>query len=219
MDSLLNFTFIVDLVILIYSAILHEIAHGYVADRLGDPTARLLGRLTLDPRPHIDPIMTLALPLLLVLSGSPVIFGGAKPVPVDPFNLRDGRKDMALVSLSGPLTNILLAVVAGFVLKLLMPNLLQQSFFVAILIFFLHEVLKINLLLAIFNLLPIPPLDGSKIFALLLPEHEANAYLSLGRIGFIILFILLAFPIGGFSLINIVSNLFNLAYGLFGIPQ
>ncbi|MBI2033277.1 MAG: site-2 protease family protein, partial [Candidatus Levybacteria bacterium] len=87
------------LLILIYSAILHEIAHGYVADRLGDPTARLSGRLTLNPIPHIDPFMTILLPLLLIMSGSPIIFGGAKPVPVDPFNLKEGRKDIAIVAL------------------------------------------------------------------------------------------------------------------------
>ncbi|HUD44007.1 MAG TPA: site-2 protease family protein [Patescibacteria group bacterium] len=219
MDALLNPIFITDLVVLIFSAILHEIAHGYVADRLGDPTARLLGRLTLDPRPHIDPIMTLALPILLVLSGSPVIFGGAKPVPVDPFNLRDGRKDLALVSLCGPLTNIILAIIAGLLLKLLLPTLLQQSFFVAAFTFLLHEILKINLLLAIFNLLPIPPLDGSKVFSLLLPEAEANSYLSLGNFGVLILFFLLAFPLGSFSLSGLISNIFTFTYGLFGLPM
>src|SRR3990172_9112261 len=112
-------TILVSIVILIYSAILHEIAHGYVAERLGDPTAKLLGRLTLNPRPHIDPIMSIALPLILILSGSPVIFGAAKPVPVDPFNLRDGRKDIALVSLAGPATNFLIAAIAALLIKLL----------------------------------------------------------------------------------------------------
>jgi len=86
---------IIALLILIFSAILHEIAHGLVAERLGDPTARLAGRLTLDPRKHIDPMMSIALPLILLISGSPIIIGAAKPVPVDPFNLRDGRKDLA----------------------------------------------------------------------------------------------------------------------------
>ena len=92
---------ILSLIIILFSAILHEIAHGYVAERFGDPTARLMGRLTLNPRKHIDPIMSILLPLVLILSGSPVIFGAAKPVPIDPFNLKEGRKDVALVSLSG----------------------------------------------------------------------------------------------------------------------
>src|SRR3990172_3724593 len=112
-------TILVSIVILIYSAILHEIAHGFVAERLGDPTARLLGRLTLNPKNHIDPFMSIALPLILILSGSPVVFGAAKPVPVDPFNLRDGRKDIALVSLAGPATNVLIALGAAGVIKLL----------------------------------------------------------------------------------------------------
>src|SRR3990167_5369701 len=115
--SILNpFTFIA-LVIIIYSAILLEIAHGYVAERLGDPTARLLGRLTLNPRPNIDPMMSILLPLILILSGSPVIFGAAKPVPIDPFNLKEGLKDIALVSLAGPLTNVIIAVIAAFLIK------------------------------------------------------------------------------------------------------
>src|SRR6266481_5219101 len=110
---------IISLIILIFSAILHEIAHGYVADRLGDPTARLSDRLTLNPLPHIDPIMTILLPVVLILSGSPIIFGGAKPVPIDPFNLKDGKKDVALVSLAGPLTNLLIAVIAAVLLHVL----------------------------------------------------------------------------------------------------
>src|SRR3989338_6250732 len=107
---------LITIVILIFSAILHEIAHGFVAERLGDPTARLAGRLTLNPRKHIDPLMSIALPLILLLSGSPIIIGAAKPVPVDTFNLRDGRKDLALVSLAGPLTNVVLAILASLVL-------------------------------------------------------------------------------------------------------
>ena len=211
MDNILNFVNIVTFIVLIFSAILHEIAHGYVADRLGDPTAKLMGRLTLDPRPHIDLVMTILLPLLLIISGSPVIFGGSKPVPVNPFNLRDGRKDMAIVSLAGPLTNLLIAVVAGILLRFLQPTLLYQSFFVALFVFLLQIILRINLLLAIFNLIPLPPLDGSKVFSLLLPEREANAYLNIGSLGMIILFgwLLLSGP---FGLESIMGNIFSLAY-------
>ncbi|KKS70660.1 MAG: Peptidase M50, partial [Candidatus Daviesbacteria bacterium GW2011_GWA2_42_7] len=103
--------FLIPIVILVASAILHEIMHGVVADRLGDPTARIMGRLTLNPIPHLDPIMSILLPTLLVLSGSPIIFGAAKPVPVNPIHFRDPKKDMALTALSGPLTNIALALV------------------------------------------------------------------------------------------------------------
>lgn len=208
---------LITLVILIYSAILHEIAHGYVADNLGDPTARLAGRLTLNPKKHIDPFMSVLLPLLLLLSGSPVIFGAAKPVPVDPFNLKDGRKDVAIVSLAGPMTNILLAVVASILLKiLLLPFVLSLMpvFILPLLNFLLLRIIQMNLLLAIFNLLPIPPLDGSKIFALLLPKTEANIYLSFGSIGIFILFFLLAFPFGGFSLTHLIFQLLSFAQSI-----
>lgn len=208
---------LIGLTILILSAILHEIAHGFVADRLGDPTARLMGRLTLNPKSHIDPMMSIALPLLLILSGSPVIFGAAKPVPVDPFNLKEGRKDMALVALSGPLTNIVLAVLASLLIKLIslpiVMNILPPLIF-AISYFLFTIILKYNLLLAILNLLPIPPLDGSKVFSLLLPDKEANAYLSLGSIGIFILFFLLLFPFGGFSLGSFLFSLLSFAEGL-----
>lgn len=208
---------IIGLVVLIFSAILHEVAHGFVADRLGDPTARLMGRLTLNPKSHIDPFMSVFLPLLLIMSGSPVIFGAAKPVPIDPFNLKEGRKDVALVALSGPLTNVILAILASFLLKLIslpiVMNVLSLSLF-SIFYFLFAIILKYNLLLAILNLLPIPPLDGSKVFSLLLPEKEANAYLSLGSIGMFILFFLLLFPFGGFSLGQFMFNLLSFAEGL-----
>ncbi len=200
---------IISLIILLFSAILHEVAHGFVADKLGDPTARLAGRLTLNPKSHIDPMMSIALPLLLLLSGSPVIFGAAKPVPVDPFNFRDGRKDLALVALAGPLTNILVAIAASLVIRLffISPSL---SFILP----FLSTIVSLNLLLAIFNLLPIPPLDGSKVFSLILPESEANTYLSLGSFGMFILFFLLVFPIGGFSLGSLIFSLLSFAQHL-----
>ncbi len=208
------------LVILIFSAILHEVAHGLVAERLGDPTARLSGRLTLDPRKHIDPFMSILLPLVLILSGSPVIFGAAKPVPIDPFNLRDGRKDIALVSLVGPLTNVVIAILSAVILKVLRlyaPGLETGAFIFLYVYPILLMITQINLLLAIFNLIPIPPLDGSKIFSLILPEREAATYLSLGSIGFIIIFFLLVFPIGGFSLEGLLFNLLSFSERLLGL--
>ncbi|MBI4084296.1 MAG: site-2 protease family protein [Candidatus Levybacteria bacterium] len=216
MESLFSLENTLAIVILIFSAILHETAHGYVADRLGDPTARLMGRLTLDPRPHIDPFLTILLPLLLILTGSPVIFGGAKPVPVDPFNLKDGRKDMALVSLAGPLTNIVLAILAAVLIHLLYPGIpfvLAGASFLGLI---LTKIVILNLLLAMFNLLPIPPLDGSKIFALLLPEKEANVYLSIGSIGMLIILFLLMMPIGPFSLPGLIVDLLSFSLTLLG---
>lgn len=208
---------IISLVILLFSAILHEIAHGFVAERLGDPTARLAGRLTLNPKKHIDPLLSIILPLILLSSGSPIIFGAAKPVPVDPFNLKDGRKDLALVSLAGPLTNILIAILGSILIRVLFPNIPFFAVQNTIAGMILVNIVYLNLLLGIFNLLPIPPLDGSKIFALALPETAAKAYMSLQPIGFLILFFLLMFPIGGFSLMNFVGNLLSFSLKLLGL--
>lgn len=203
-------------VILLFSAILHEIAHGIVAERLGDPTARLLGRITLNPLPHIDPIMSILLPLTLFLStGGAFILAAAKPVPVDSFNLRDGRRDLALVSLAGPLTNLLIALGGAGALHLFSYSPVLGAYSIAYTL--VYTIVHLNLLLAIFNLLPIPPLDGSKIFSLLLPEKEAAYYLSLSNIGFFIIFFLFLFPIGGFSLGSLISTLIGFAQRLLGI--
>jgi Zn-dependent protease len=217
-------TGLISLIILVYSAILHEIAHGFVAERLGDPTARLMGRLTLNPKNHIDPMMTIAFPILTFLaSGGTLIFGGAKPVPVDPFNFREPKKDMALVSLAGPGTNVLLAITAAILIKvflLLVPFLGSNPIFVNLanpILNFLVLVVRINLLLAIFNLIPIPPLDGSKVIAQFLPDREAAVYLSIGTFGILIIFFLLSFPIGGISLGGFISNLLNFSLHLLGL--
>jgi Zn-dependent protease len=207
---------IISVIILVYSSILHEIAHGYVAYRLGDPTAKLLGRFSLNPRSHIDPWMSIAMPILTFIS-SGIMFGGAKPVPVDVFNLRDGIKDLAIVSLVGPLTNAALAITASLLIHLLYAGLsfgqVETSGFLG---FILTQVVRWNLVLAIFNLIPIPPLDGSKVIAAILPQKEAAAYLSMGSIGFIILMFLLFFPIGGFSLLGVVSGLIKFSLSILG---
>jgi Zn-dependent protease len=157
--------------------------------------------------------MSIALPLLLLISGSPVIIGGAKPVPVDPFNLRDGRKDLALVSLAGPLTNVAIAIVASLILKLI-PNssniILNTSYLI------LRMIVQLNLLLAIFNLIPIPPLDGSKIFSLLLPEKMADMYMSQGTIGLILIFVLLMSS-GPASLGGLMFSLLSFSERLLGL--
>lgn len=190
---------ILGFIILIYSVILHEIAHGFVADKLGDPTARISKRLTLNPLPHIDPFNTILLPLLLLFANSPVIFGAAKPIPVDIFNLKEGKKDMALIALSGPATNIAIACFLAVIIKLLpliVVNDALLSFLITNLIYGLHT----NLLLAFFNLFPLPPLDGAKVLAGILPNSLGNSLLALERYGFWILFmILLFFP-------SVISN-------------
>jgi len=201
--------FLIPLIILLFSAVLHELAHGIVADRLGDPTPRLAGRLTLNPIPHLDPIMSVALPALLVFSGSPIIFGSAKPVPINPIHFKDPKKDMALTALAGPLTNILILVIASQLLKFIPISYTLSPI--------LYMVVLYNLMLAIINLIPIPPLDGSKIIASFLPSETAYSYLSIERYGIFILFFLLMFPIGGFSLSNIISNLSIFSLKLLGI--
>lgn len=197
---------IIFLIILIPSVILHEVAHGWVADRLGDPTARLLGRLTLNPIPHIDPVMSIFLPLILILGNFPIIFGAAKPVPVDPFNLRDGRRDMALVSLAGPLTNFLIAALAALIIRF-GASFISDPFVATI----LFRIVWLNLILGIFNLIPIPPLDGSKIFSLILSERQAASYLSIGNVGFILV---LAFV---YFFGSVISGLLSFALRLLGL--
>lgn len=204
----MDITLLLGLVILIFSAILHEIMHGWVANKLGDPTARLLGRLTLNPIPHIDPIMSILVPLLLVISGSPIIFGAAKPVPVNPINLREGRKDMALVALAGPATNLVIALICALLIHVIQVPLLTSL---------LYLIVLYNLMLGFINLIPIPPLDGSKVFSVVLPEDMARSYLALERIGFILLFILLVFPIGPYSLGDLLSLLIFQSMNLLGL--
>ena len=175
------------LAILLLSVMLHEIAHGYAALSLGDPTAKNAGRLTLNPIPHIDPIGSFAVPFLLILFGSPILFGWAKPVPVNPYNLRDKKYGSAKVSFAGPGANLAIALFFGFLLRFLsgpiaeiLPGVIPL--FVGI--------IYLNLVLAIFNLLPIPPLDGSHILFDFLPPSLARVREFLLRYG---LFILLFF--------------------------
>ncbi len=157
------------IVILIFSVVLHEVAHGYMANYLGDPTARLQGRLTLNPIKHIDPMGSVFLPLILTVTGSPILIGYAKPVPYNPYNLR-GRWGEALVAFAGPGTNILLALIFGLIIRFLggvLDPALVGAF--AVIVF-------INILLALFNLIPVPPLDGSKILSEILPGGLGRAY-------------------------------------------
>lgn len=191
--------FIIGIIVLVFSAILHEVAHGFVADKLGDPTARLAGRLTLNPLPHIDPLMSIAVPLLLILSHSPIIFGAAKPVPVNPIMLREGRKDLAIVALAGPLTNLLLALAGALLVHLIGSSAPDFVPILTVVVFY-------NLALGFLNLIPIPPLDGSKFFSIILPERVAQQYFALSPFGiFILFFLLLATPLGDL-LFQLIQN-------------
>jgi len=197
--------FIISLIALLISLTVHEYAHAWVADRLGDPTARLKGRLSFNPLLHID----LAGAIFLILFG----FGWGKPVPVDYYNLKNPRKDAALISLAGPLSNIILSIVLAIAIKLFsvfnlfILSTIGQIIFIPIII--------ISLRLGVFNLLPIHPLDGFKIVAGILPDDKAEEWLQLERLGMIFL-LLLIFPIGGSSMLEIIiTPVFNFLINLF----
>ncbi|MBW2064292.1 MAG: site-2 protease family protein [Deltaproteobacteria bacterium] len=179
----------------LFSIVIHEVSHGWMAYRLGDRTAKTMGRLTLNPLPHIDPVGTIILPLIMIILGGPV-FGWAKPVPFNPylFNPKvDIKKGTMMVALAGPLSNFTMAFAASFLFvfaqKFLsaLPGLIYIS-----LLQLAHALILINLILGSFNLVPIPPLDGSKVLMGLLPNKYAAHYLMLERYGFVLIMILLA---------------------------
>jgi len=155
--------------ILVVSVVIHEVSHGFAANWLGDPTAKLQGRLTLNPISHIDPMGSIVLPAILALSGSPFLFGWAKPVPYNPYNFqRGGRWAEAIVAFAGPAANLAIALVFGLLIRFNVISGVMVSLAVSIVF--------LNILLAIFNLIPIPPLDGSKVLPQLLPRSLALQY-------------------------------------------
>ena len=156
---------LISFIILIFSIILHEVAHGYAADSLGDPTARLSGRLTLNPLPHIDPIGSIVVPALLTFTNSSILFGWAKPVPYNPYNLKNRRWGETLVALAGSATNLFLAVLFGLIVRFGSASLPETAIGIAVAITFT------NLFLGLFNLIPFPPLDGFTALRSALPWH------------------------------------------------
>ncbi len=198
--------------IVIPSSILHEYAHGAMADYLGDPTARYAGRLSLNPKVHIDTFGTLILPMLLLLtSGGTFMFAYAKPVPYNPYNLRDQKYGPALVALAGPLANLSLALIFGLGFRYLsIQTLIASSFWYNLAKFFI-SIVYVNVILAVFNLVPIPPLDGSKILYAFLPAKANKIRFFLNQYGQILLIIFIFFL---FDLIRpIISLLVNLFLG------
>jgi len=177
------------------AVVFHEVAHGYVAYRLGDATAARMGRLTLNPFAHVDPFGTVVLPLLLLFSGAPFLFGYAKPVPVDFLNLRDPRRGMVLVALAGPVTNLLLAGISAVVLRALLSLPVPDSGFLTDNLVVIAHMAKasvfMNVGLAVFNLLPLPPLDGGRVATGLLPPSSALALARLEPYGMLIIMALL----------------------------
>jgi Zn-dependent protease len=201
-------TLLLALPVLIFSIVLHEVAHGWAALKQGDPTAAMLGRITLNPVPHIDPVGSLLVPVILTLMPGGFIFGWAKPVPVNPRNFRNYKKGDIIVSLAGVAVNFLLAiaftllVVATVWLGRALPNLAETW---AIMRSMAEYGVLINLILALFNLLPIPPLDGSHVMYHLLPPHLGARYRELGRYGMLILILFLF--LGGFRILYLPLSL------------
>ncbi|MBP9733927.1 MAG: site-2 protease family protein [Candidatus Omnitrophica bacterium] len=185
--------------LLAYSIILHEIAHGAVAFLLGDPTARDQKRLTLNPLRHIDPVGTILLPLILVLVKSPALLGWAKPVPFDPRYFKNPRIGIALVSAAGPLMNFILAALCALVFKLAPAGSAPKA------VAFYGVIM--NTVLGLFNLIPIPPMDGSKVVGVFLPPALRKAYFSVERYGFIIIFVLLYFGLASKLLAPVYTTL------------
>ena len=191
------------IIIFIFSVIIHEVSHGYVAYLQGDNTAKFAGRLTLNPIPHIDLFGSIILPLILIFSHSPMVVGWAKPVPFNLYNLRNQRWGEALVAIAGPLSNICIALVFGFFIRLsFLPSLTEPFVYIVF----------VNLVLATFNLVPIPPLDGSKILFSILPYNMQNVRDFLERNG-VYLLIFFVFFLWQF-VFPIVSWEFNLITGL-----
>ncbi|MEK7609970.1 MAG: site-2 protease family protein [Patescibacteria group bacterium] len=173
---------IISIVILILSVIIHEVSHGYMADHLGDPTARLQGRLTLNPLKHIDPVGSIIVPLITSLAG--FTFGWARPVPYNPYNLKNRRQGEFLIAIVGPLSNLALALIFGLIIRFFYAGAMTP--FMEI----LSYIILINIILAVFNLIPVPPLDGSKLLLAFLPNQYGRARVLLETYGpFLIIFV------------------------------
>ncbi|MDX8410934.1 MAG: site-2 protease family protein [Mariprofundaceae bacterium] len=196
----------------VLAIVLHEVAHGWVAYRLGDDTAKWLGRLTLNPLKHVDPIGTVLIPIVLLVSGSPFLFGYAKPVPINYGKLRNPKRDMVWVALAGPLTNLILAIVSAILLTVIVSMANVMPWLAEPLSLMCQASILINLVLFLFNLLPLPPLDGGRVAVGLLPRSMAYALSRIEPYGFIIIVALLLLGIlqavlgplvfGGFKLLT-----------------
>ena len=197
--------------VLIFAIVVHECAHGWVAYKLGDPTAKTAGRLTLNPLPHIDPIGTVVLPLTLLLlrylTGMGFIFAWAKPVPVNPVYFSNPRKGMLLVGLAGPVSNFLQAILMALLIRLVLP------FHITVLSSLLFYGVLINIVLGVLNLLPVPPLDGSRILTGLLPLRAARVYSRLEPMGMFIIILLFSTGFLGAMIWPVIGVLMNLLLG------
>jgi Zn-dependent protease len=201
----------ISFIVLLFSLTVHEMAHAWTADRLGDPTARLLGRVSLNPLVHADPVGTVLFPLIAMITGAPLI-GWAKPVPVNVRQLRHHRRDYVLVAAAGPASNLVMAVTAGCLLAVLpiSPQTLDAANVSAPLATLLSQAMRLNVLLAVFNMIPIPPLDGGNVLAGLLPNNLAGIFNQIRPYGFILLYALIL--TGGFDALVVPPYRFILSW-------
>ena len=183
-------------IVLLFCLTVHETAHAWTADRLGDPTARMLGRVSLNPVVHADPVGTVLFPLLAMVSGVPLI-GWAKPVPVDIRQLRHPRRDYMLVAAAGPASNLVMAVIAAALLAVIpvSPMVLDEPNISVPIATLLTVAVTLNLLLAVFNMIPVPPLDGGNVLAGLLPPRLAMAFDQLRPYGFLLIYLVILTPL------------------------
>jgi Zn-dependent protease len=195
---------------LIFAITVHEAAHGFVANYFGDSTAKMLGRLTLNPIKHIDPIGTVILPAFLILMGAPFVFGWAKPVPINWRNLRHQRRDIALVAAAGPLSNAAMAIFWGLILKITLVYLTPNTGLYYSLSTMAGAGILINIVLMVLNLIPIPPLDGSRVVTSLLSPKIAYYYNRLEPYGFYILIALLATGVLSMIMMPVVTFILNI---------
>jgi Zn-dependent protease len=199
----------------LFAITLHEAAHGWVANKLGDPTAKQLGRITINPIKHIDPIGTIVVPLFLAMI-SPFVMGWAKPVPVEPRYFKSPLVDMALVAVAGPVSNFLMACIWAMFIKLAYLS-LEMSQFLTFLVEMGKNGIIINIVLMVLNLLPIPPLDGGRVMAGVLPPRIALPYMQLERFGMIIILLLLVSGILGKIMWPIVMHFVNIVGAIFSL--
>ncbi|HHM06332.1 MAG TPA: site-2 protease family protein [Gammaproteobacteria bacterium] len=200
----------------IFAITVHEVAHGWVARRFGDPTAEMLGRLTLNPLKHIDPIGTILVPAILLWAGG-ILFGWARPVPVNPENLRNPRRDMALVALAGPAANLVMALIWAVLLKISLMLSGTLGMVALPLAYMAQAGITINVLLMVLNLVPLPPLDGSRVAAGFLPPRWGDTLLRAEPYGLLVLLLLLVTGVLGHIVLPPVYAVEGVLYRVFGL--